>query len=170
MALPELNETWKKLSNIDPHCFACGLENKHGLQMEFESNGEKLRSRVKVPDHLRGWSNLVHGGVISTLIDEAMSWAAINLLNRLILTKNMRVEFKKPILIETEVEVYGFVVERKDERTAVMAAEVYDQEGALCARGEGEFALFTVEQFAKMGVVSEDELKQMTAEAADKNL
>ena len=161
MAAPEINNIWTQLGKIDPHCFACGFDNEHGLDMVFETNGSKLRSRVEVPSHLRGWSNLVHGGIISTMIDEAMSWTAIHLLKKLILTKSMKVEFKKPVKIGTPIIIYGFIVEEKNERAATMAAEIYDEEGDLCARGEGEFALFTMEQFAKMGVVSDDQLNEM---------
>lgn len=156
-----VNSQWTKLDNLDPHCFACGLDNKHGLKMTFESNGEKLRSRVEVPQHLRGWSTLVHGGIISTMLDETMSWAAIHLLGKLILTKSMKIEFKKPIKINMPVIVYARVVEKKNDRSALMAAEIYNEEGELCAKGEGEFALFTMEQFTKVGVFEEEQLKEI---------
>lgn len=168
MATTELNSKWKKLQNIEPYCFACGLENEYGLQMEFESNGEKLRSRVAIPGHLRGWRSLVHGGIISTLIDEGMSWAAIHLKQKFILTKNMRSEFKKPVFIEKPVVVYSFVLEDINERTVRMGAEIYDEENDLCARGEGEFALFTLEQFAKMGIIDKETLEEMIASLGDR--
>ena len=67
-------QVWVPVENDDMHCFACGKENRYGLKMGFESNGEKLRSGIIVPEHLRGWENLVRGGIISTILDEAMSW------------------------------------------------------------------------------------------------
>ncbi len=103
------------------------------------------------------------------MIDEAMSWTAIHLLKKLILTKNMKVEFKKPIMIGTPIIIYGFVVGENNEKTATMAAEIYDEKGDLCARGEGEFALFTMEQFAKLGVISEEQMNDM-AEMAEATL
>jgi len=154
-------QPWTPIQNIDMHCFACGPENEHGLKMEFETNEELLRSRVIVPEHLRGWSNLVHGGIISTLIDETMSWAAITLLKRFILTKNMSVKFKKPVKINQEIVVYGRIVEQTGDKLAVMAAEIYDEAGDLCASGQGEFALFTTSQFAKLNLIKEDQLNDM---------
>jgi acyl-coenzyme A thioesterase PaaI-like protein len=64
------------------NCFGCSLKNKAGLQMKFYTT-EKLDSVIswlKVPDHLCGWSNLVHGGIISTMLDEAMGWVALIIL------------------------------------------------------------------------------------------
>lgn len=154
---------WTELKKIDPHCFACGFENEHGLDMVFSQSGERLRCKIEVPSHLRGWSNLVHGGIISTMIDETMSWAAIHLLKRFILTKNMKVDFKKPIKIERPLVIYGFIVEQQDERSVTMAAEIYDEDGDLCASGKGDFVLFTVEQFAKLGVIDKEQLEEMAA-------
>ncbi len=161
MAAPEITDNWFMLDNLDPHCFACGYENKHGLNMRFESNGERLRSHIEVPTHLRGWGNLVHGGIISTIIDEAMSWTAIHLLKKLILTKTMTVDFKKPLTIDSPLTIYGFIIEEKNEKSAIMAAEIYDASENLCAQGRGEFALFTFEQFSKLGVVDKDQLTAM---------
>lgn len=157
------NRGWSKVGKIDPHCFACGFENEHGLDMNFEIKGDKLRCKIEVPSHLRGWSNLVHGGIISTMIDEAMSWAAIHILKKFILTKNMSIEFKKPIKINTPIVVYGFVIEQQNDRSVTMAAEIYNEKGDLCASGKGNFALFTVEQFAELGVIDRDQLEEMAA-------
>jgi uncharacterized protein (TIGR00369 family) len=151
-----MSSIWTPLDNIDPHCFGCGPENDKGLKMRFETNGEKLRSHVSVPEHFRGWSNLVHGGIISTMIDEMMSWSAIHLHKSFILTKSMAVNFKKPIRIQKELIVYGFEVEKKNDRQVTMAAEIVDNNGDICASGTGEFILFTEDQFSELGV-TEDE-------------
>jgi len=78
---------WVPLPRLDKDCFGCGSENHSGLRMTFETNGSQIRSRLTVPSRFRGWSKLVHGGVISTILDETMSWAAIILTKRFILTK-----------------------------------------------------------------------------------
>jgi acyl-coenzyme A thioesterase PaaI-like protein len=162
MEVSEKNNNWTMIKKVDPDCFACGFDNKHGLNMCFETNGEQIRSLVHVPSHLRGWSNLVHGGIISTMIDETMSWAAIHLLDKFILTKNMNVEFKKPLTIETPIVMYGYIVEQKDERNVTMAADVYDTEGTLYSRGKGEFALFSTAQFSKIGVIGKKQIERMS--------
>ncbi|MCG8471842.1 MAG: PaaI family thioesterase [Desulfobacterales bacterium] len=152
---------WKPLEGVDRECFACGVMNPHGLKMTFESNEEMLRSRLTVAPQFRGWSSLVHGGILSTLLDEIMSWAAIHLTKRFILTKGMTVSFRRPVFIETPLTVTGFIKERLGDRKALVVGEIRDESGELCATSEGEFVLFTLEEFRAKGVMPEEELKAM---------
>ncbi len=155
------SDKWKKYQNIDMHCFGCGPDNHHGLKMNFESNGDQFRSFVTIPEHLRGWNNIVHGGVLSTICDEIMAWAAIYLLNRFILTKEINLKFYKPILIGSQVKAIGFVKERIDERNALMTGEIYNQNGELSVKSQGEFVLFTPEAFKKLNILPPKMFDQM---------
>ncbi len=155
-------EKWKGIPNVDKDCFGCGPENHHGLKMTFETNGEKVRSIVKVPDHLRGWNNILHGGALSTICDEIMAWAAIHLLNRFILTKTMTISFLKPVTTGSRLEAVGYVKNRIDERNAIMTGEIYNEKGLLCATSTGEFVLFTPDNFKKMNIIPNDRLEKMT--------
>lgn len=154
-------KNWKEIENPDKHCFACGSENEQGLKMVFERNGEMLRSKLVVPNHLRGWSNLVHGGVLSTIIDETMSWSAIYLLQRFILTKNMKVNFLKPVRVGENILAVGKIVEKHNNRQVTMKAEIFNEAGELCANGNGQFVLFTKEQFEKLQIVENQLLDEM---------
>lgn len=154
---------WEPLVGVDRKCFACGLDNPYGLQMTFESNGDRIRSAVTVDPRFRGWSNLVHGGILSTLLDETMGWAALYLTKRFTLTKGMSVAFKKPVRIGTPIFMTGYVKERIGHRKVCVVAEIRDETGDLCASSEGEFVLFTMEEFGTMGIVSHEELTEMAA-------
>lgn len=153
---------WEKIPNVDMNCFGCGPENHHGLKMTFETNGEKLRSIVIVPDHLRGWSNIVHGGVLSTICDEIMAWAAIYFSKRFILTKTMKISFLKPVTIGSRLEVIGYIKEQIDERNIIMAGEIYNEKDRMCAKSTGEFVLFTHEEFQQLNIMPDDLLNKMT--------
>lgn len=156
-----IEASWKKLPNLDKDCFGCGLENHSGLRMIFETNGEQIRSKITVPPQFRGWSKLVHGGVISTILDETMSWAAIFLSKKFILTKQMTIQFHRPVYVGSTVSAIGYIKEKTGERKAIVKGELFDDEGKLCASSEGEFVLYTKEQFARLGVIPEEELQAM---------
>ncbi len=88
----------RELPNSRNHnCFGCSPANPSGLQMKFLTDGEAVYSQLEVPEHLCGWSNIVHGGVLTTILDEIMSWSAIHLLKRIALTRTLTVEFLKPV-------------------------------------------------------------------------
>ena len=155
-------ENWVKIPNIDMNCFGCGPDNHHGLKMTFETNGEQIRSSVTIPEHMRGWSNIVHGGVLSTIADEIMAWAAIHLLKRFILTKEMTVRFLRPVFIGSTLEAIGIVQERLDAKNVVMSCNIFNEKKEICATANGNFALFTPQEFEKFDIIPKALLCQMT--------
>jgi uncharacterized protein (TIGR00369 family) len=103
-----LNEMLEPIPNrFNGSCFGCGAKNSVGLQMTFKAGSETVVSEVNVPKHLCGWNNLVHGGVLTTIVDEIMSWAAIHFLQKLVVTKNLNITFLKPIIVGESVKAVG---------------------------------------------------------------
>ena len=81
----------------DGKCFACGKSNPIGLKLEFEisEGGRRVKTECLPNPWFQGWSNIVHGGIIATILDEAISrigtviWGAS-------LTAYLQVRFRKP--------------------------------------------------------------------------
>lgn len=161
----ETESLWRPLESADDECFGCGPDNSHGLQMRFESNGSMLRSRLKMDSRHRGWSNLIHGGILSTMLDETMGWTVIILTRRFMLTKTMAVSFHRPVRIGAQLTITGFFKEQPTERRALVRAEIHDEHGELCAAADGEFALFSKKQFLRMKIMSEEDIEAMEAAA-----
>jgi len=157
---------WSPLVNIDRECFGCGPDNPHGLKMRFESNGSMIRSMVIMEPRFRGWSNLIHGGILSTMLDEVMGWTVIHLTGKFMLTKSMQVSFRKPVRVGAALSVTGFIRERMGEKRVLVAAEIRNEAGELCAESAAEFALFSIEQFRRMRILPEEELAAMAAAIA----
>lgn len=55
-------------------------------------------------------------------------------------TADLRVEYKRPIRVNTEIVVEGFVV-RRDGRQLYHEGEIRNEAGELLARGEGRFVI-----------------------------
>lgn len=142
-------------------CFACSSTNPHGLQMKFFTDGEMLVSDLSVPEHLCGWRNLVHGGVISTILDEIMGWSAVYLLRRFTLTKTITIEFLKPLEVGSRLRVEGAVKEVKSDREAEMESKLFNEEGFLCAKGTGLFATFLPETAKRLGIIDESLVEEL---------
>jgi len=150
----------KQLKNRDNHmCFGCGPANPSGLRMKFFSDDKSVFSWVKVPGHLVGWDNLVHGGILSTMLDEIMSWSAIYLLKKMILTQTMTIDFIKPVYEGTELKIAGNVFEKKSDRQAVMQGRIYNEEGVLCTESKGIYVLFEPKVAKRLNMLSERALK-----------
>jgi uncharacterized protein (TIGR00369 family) len=154
---------WLPLARVDRHCFGCGFENLHGLQMQFLTNGEQVRSSLTMEPRFRGWSNLIHGGVLATILDEMMGWTVLVLTSRFMLTRGMQVAYRKPVRVGAKLSVTGYIKEQNRGKRAVAVAEIRDEVGELCATSEGVFALFSYEQFKKMQILPDEDLEAMWA-------
>jgi uncharacterized protein (TIGR00369 family) len=149
-------DTIKRLPNTDTHnCFACGPKNPSGLHMTFFTNNASVFTWVTVPSHLCGWNNLAHGGVLSTILDEIMSWAAMYLLKGIAMTRSMTVEFLKPVYVGDRLKAEGNVLEVKRQHQALLEGLIYDVNGELHARSTGNFAVFSPRVAQRLGIMDE---------------
>lgn len=61
---------------MDNKCFACGAKNPHGLKLKIKENNGGVEAIVQPPLWTQGYHNTVHGGIVSTILDEMTVWAA----------------------------------------------------------------------------------------------
>jgi uncharacterized protein (TIGR00369 family) len=155
----ESEKDCRRLPSSERHnCFGCSPINPSGLQMKFYTNEVSVFSEVTVPNHLCGWNNLIHGGVLSTILDEVMSWAAIYLLKRITLTKSMTIDFLKPVYIGHPLKAEGKVLEIKGKHEAVMEGILSNSDGTICTRSTAHFAIFSPAVARRLGIANEEHL------------
>ena len=165
--MSEDGDKYLLLENSDKHmCFGCSPKNEAGLKMVFYANEKRdaVVSWLSIPDRYCGWGGLVHGGIVSTILDEAMGWGALVLLRRLVLSKNINVDFVRPVFIGQKIRVEGSVQDRGNDREAVMKGCIYNDKNDLCAQSSSAVSLFTVESLRSMNVVDNallDDLERM---------
>jgi uncharacterized protein (TIGR00369 family) len=123
--------------------------------MRFYTDGESVYSQLRVPEHLCGWSNIVHGGILSTILDETMSWTAIHLLKRIALTRSMTLEFVKPMQIGDRLEARARLRETNGKNDAVTEGVIYDPIGDACARATAVFKVFSPAVARRLGIADE---------------
>jgi uncharacterized protein (TIGR00369 family) len=146
-------------NNRDHNCFGCSPTNPSGLQMSFWAGESDVTSHVTVPGHLCGWNNLVHGGVLSTILDEIMSWATIHLLRQIPMTKSISVDFIKPVYVGKPLKVKGRVLEKIDRREALMEGTILNADDVCCARATGTFATFSPAVAKRLKITDTKSLK-----------
>ena len=120
------------------HCFGCGQENKTGLRLKFFVDDEhRVICRVRVPRRFEGPPGHVHGGVIATLLDEAMS-KANRQFGIVAMTRQMEVEYLKPVPLMTSLELTAHHVSASG-RKHRCEAQIADQSGTILARAQALF-------------------------------
>ncbi|UCF91837.1 MAG: PaaI family thioesterase [Desulfobacterales bacterium] len=153
-------DNYKQLPNSGTHnCFGCSPVNSAGLQMKFFADDKSVFSRLTVPAHLCGWNKIVHGGIIATILDETMGWAGIYMLKKITLTQTLRVDFIKAVRVDQDLKVEGKVRDQRGERQADIEAFLYNAQGELCARSQGDFVLLSPKVARRLGMMTADDIK-----------
>jgi uncharacterized protein (TIGR00369 family) len=150
----------RELPNTDGHnCFGCSPKNPAGLQLKFSTDGAAVYTEIAVPEHLCGWSRIVHGGVLATICDETMSWAAIHLLKRIALTQSMTIEYLRPARIGSALAARGAVRAHDGKNDAVMEAVVAEAGGEPCARATARFKVFSPAVARRLKIADEASIR-----------
>jgi len=58
-------------------CFACGKDNPIGLKLNFSYEGKQVKAKFIPSKYHQGWENIIHGGILYTLLDEATAYAVL---------------------------------------------------------------------------------------------
>ncbi len=121
------------------NCFVCGAKNPNGLKLSFEIDKEKqtLKTNFVASPTFQGWDGIVHGGMISTLLDEAMAKLVYELGFQAV-TASLEIRFKKPAPILEPLRVYGTISE-VSKRLIRAKAHVAREDGTVLATGISTF-------------------------------
>ena len=122
----------KQLSDSQK-CYVCGKKNPIGLAVEFEIDGaaRSIQAKFVPQDVHEGYEGIVHGGILSALLDEAMAKLAFG-LGIPAVTAEILVKFKSPASAGEELSISGRLTqethrlikaEARIERGAVVVAE-----------------------------------------------
>jgi acyl-coenzyme A thioesterase PaaI-like protein len=86
----------------DYRCFGCSPHNADGLQLRFYAHPEGLESRFELGRTFESYPGVVHGGVISTVCDEAMGNLIVLQEGRSAFTTALRLRYLSPLAVGTE--------------------------------------------------------------------
>lgn len=123
----------------DNYCFVCGNQNPVGLKLNFhyDENNDEMVSNTVFPRHFQGWHGVLHGGLISTVLDEIMIKAAAQKGLKCV-TAELNIKFKKPALLKKEFTIKGKVNEIR-KRIVFAEGVVKNADGTTIAAANGKF-------------------------------
>jgi len=132
-------KTLTPLSHGAPHhCFGCGRTNKSGLRLKFfVDDRQQVVSKVRLARRFEGPPGYAHGGIIATLLDEAMSKA-----NRqhgvTAMTRQMEIEYLRPVPLQQSVMLTACRISQHGRKNSCEAT-LADISGTVLARGKALF-------------------------------
>jgi uncharacterized protein (TIGR00369 family) len=131
------------------HCFGCGLENRTGLRLKFFVDGDKnVVSHLRLAPRFAGPPGHAHGGIIATLLDEAMSK-----VNRargvLAMTRRLDVDYLRPVPLGKPLTLTARHTGTTGRRNHI-EAQLANASGEILAAAKAIFVTITPDLLAKV--------------------
>jgi uncharacterized protein (TIGR00369 family) len=150
-----LTHTTPTIDERASHCFGCGPANPHGLHLTFTTdttNPEAPTStaHIKLTRLHEGPPGYIHGGIVATLLDEAMS--KLNRpLNVLAMTRHMEVDYLRPAPLHQSLILISRHL-RREGRKLFHQAEIQHPDGTILARAKGLFIIVDEKHLTAAGL------------------
>ncbi len=131
-------------------CFGCSPDNHFGLRMEFFEDGNEIISEWTPSQHLQGYTNVLHGGIQSTLMDEIAYWVVLIKLKTAAVTSKIEIKLKKTVYMDKgNIFLRAKLVEVIRDKIAHVYVSLSDSENKICATGNIYYYLFSLEESIK---------------------
>jgi uncharacterized protein (TIGR00369 family) len=124
-------------------CFICGLQNPIGLKLAFyeDHEADQVRAEFTIPEDFQGYPGVVHGGIVSAILDEIAGRAVMlrGSDNDLMATLRLNVRYRRPTPTSTPLTAVAWV-EQAGGVGARAAAEIRLPDGTVTAECEALLA------------------------------
>jgi uncharacterized protein (TIGR00369 family) len=119
------------------YCYVCGKKNPEGLAMDFKIDSEKksITGRFTPQKKHQGYEGIIHGGILSALLDEAMVKLAFS-LGIPAVTAEMTIKFKSPAAPGEALVVTGSITE--ETRRLIQATARIERGPVVIAEATGK--------------------------------
>ena len=121
------------------YCFGCGKENPIGLQLEFIETEDSYRTVFTPRLEHQGYDGIMHGGLISTLLDEVMA-RYIYAKGFHAVTARLDIRFRQPTPIGEQLTAIAKIAGKRGNMYEVVG-EIRLPDGTITAQGKATIAV-----------------------------
>jgi uncharacterized protein (TIGR00369 family) len=125
--------------NDDGMCFGCGQHNPVGLKLAFHWQDEEYVAEFTPAREHQGWMGITHGGILATLVDEAMGNLAWNSGYRAV-TAEMSVRYKRPSQTGEQLLIAGSIASVEG-RLVSCKAEIRKPDGTVIVEATAKMVI-----------------------------
>ena len=120
-------------------CYACGARNPHSLGLIFRREGEEIVADFTPDARYQGFPGVVHGGVLATLLDEALERYSVT-AGRWLMTARLEVRYRQAAPVGRPLRIAARLVSaRARALVAVGTIALADEPGSVVAEATGTF-------------------------------
>ncbi len=119
---------------MDNSCFACGRDNPIGIHLKITETKDGVCATINLSSLFQGYKHIIHGGIISTILDEMAVWAAYKKGYKAA-TAELNMRIRKPMIADTDYVASGKVLHIKH-KLVIARAEIRNQSAEAIASAD----------------------------------
>ena len=123
----------------DGFCFACGQNNPIGLKLKFVEIAGRYVAKCVMDKNYQSFNGVLHGGIITTLLDEAMGGYLFR-LKQPAYTGKLEVRYRRPTPTGEQLTVSGWIAGRK-RNVVEMRSEIALSDGTITAEATAKMVV-----------------------------
>jgi len=124
-------------------CFGCGQNNPIGLKLSFTKDGDTCRAEFTPGKVHQGWPGVVHGGILTCMLDEAMNYAAY-FEGVSCITAQMEIRLRQPVMVEEPLVITSSITKNR-KKLIETRARVCLKDGTVVAESTSKQFVVEVE-------------------------
>lgn len=93
-------------------CFVCGARNDAGLKLQFRREGDRVVAEFLPQERFQGFPGVVHGGILASLLDEALSRTAL-LYEQWVMTGRLEIRYRLPARVGQLLRITGEIEQQR---------------------------------------------------------
>lgn len=113
-----------------------------------------VEAHINLSKDYEGFPNIVHGGILSAILDEVTGRAQMSFKDRFMVTAQLTMRFRMPVLVDQNYTVLGVAGEVKG-RVSKSTGQILDMDGRIMAEADAVFVDLTQEQIDSMADASD---------------
>ncbi len=129
-------------------CFGCGKANPIGLKLKFSRDGDAVKAEFLPNENHQGWPGYTHGGVLMSVIDEAIGWVTFlsgiyNVTAKMELRLKSMAKLGEPLIVTARIT-------SQSRRLIETEVNLKRKDGSLVAEAKStQFIVNTMEDISK---------------------
>jgi uncharacterized protein (TIGR00369 family) len=144
--MPATTEAAANISDRNGHssCLLCGRQNPRSLSLVFRAGeGGAVRAQFKGSPEFQGYDGILHGGVVASLLDAAMTHC---LFHRGIqaVTGDLQIRYIKPVPFDAVLDIQASVISSKTPLHYLQAEIIHN--GCIMAWAKAKFMQRRIER------------------------
>lgn len=135
----------------DLYCFGCSQTNPKGLHLEVHPEGDQMVAFFTPTIEHSGWQNIVHGGLICTVMDELTGWVT-HALGQPCVTAKLETHFDAPVHVGERVRAQAKAIHVTRRLITVEAQVIGAEDGRLRAHATATMVVVTPQKAEKYDI------------------